>query len=393
MDLIKDQYIEIDIFGIVILAIMLIYNFKIHINLAEKSSNYFMKMIISNIIILTIDIIIYLLRGYSEDFLIFINNVITITYFILHLMFGYYWFRYCLQKLYGDISFSKFQLLLIKLPIYLGTTIILSSPYTHFVFYYDQENCYYRGSFLIAISLMSILYCFVSACIITYEQIKKRCIRENSVYFALQIFPIPTFIGNLIQLCFYGFTIVWISSAISLLILFISIQNNHATRDIMTGLFNRRQTELQMEWEEKHFVDATYLPFVIMVDVDHFKYINDNYGHLEGDRAICTISQILKQSCRQKDFLSRFGGDEFLIIGHANIKNEIEDLVNKINLNVKKANSKHMLKYNIDVSLGYSYFNNKVKLSFDDLISKADKNMYLYKHKKYECNRKHSMEA
>ncbi|WP_343592879.1 sensor domain-containing diguanylate cyclase [Paracidovorax wautersii] len=84
--------------------------------------------------------------------------------------------------------------------------------------------------------------------------------------------------------------------------------------DQLTGVFNRRagQQLLESEMSRSH---RSGLPFaVVMCDVDHFKAINDQWGHACGDQVLCRVSQTLRSTCRNIDAVVRWGGDEFLVI-------------------------------------------------------------------------------
>lgn len=87
-----------------------------------------------------------------------------------------------------------------------------------------------------------------------------------------------------------------------------------ATTDSLTGLFNRRAFQDRLE-ESLLFSRRTSEPLsLLLIDVDFFKSYNDTYGHLEGDIALQWVSQILRTSSRNSDFVARFGGEEFAII-------------------------------------------------------------------------------
>ncbi|MGO9318118.1 MAG: GGDEF domain-containing protein [Terracidiphilus sp.] len=86
-------------------------------------------------------------------------------------------------------------------------------------------------------------------------------------------------------------------------------------RDGLTGLYNRRHFDeyLAMVWESARL--GTGLVSIIMVDIDRFKHLNDNFGHLCGDQVLAAIADILRSSIRGKeDVVARFGGDEFVVI-------------------------------------------------------------------------------
>jgi len=120
------------------------------------------------------------------------------------------------------------------------------------------------------------------------------------------------FVGNII-----------ISAAITLLVLLISLYSvnryqrrleNVAATDSLTGLLNRHAFELIYD-QAVHEAKRAQTPIAMMLmDIDHFKNINDNFGHLTGDRVILRIAHMLENSLRSGDVLCRWGGEEFLIL-------------------------------------------------------------------------------
>ena len=87
-----------------------------------------------------------------------------------------------------------------------------------------------------------------------------------------------------------------------------------ALRDVLTGILNRRAVIEQFSKElERARRDASYLA-VAMVDIDHFKQINDVHGHLAGDEVICHCVNQLTQRIRESDSIGRYGGEEFLVL-------------------------------------------------------------------------------
>ena len=106
-----------------------------------------------------------------------------------------------------------------------------------------------------------------------------------------------------------GFGIFWLVS------MDIRLKLVHlANTDPLTGVFNRRSF---IEWCERELLRSsrTGEPFsLIMIDVDHFKQINDQYGHKAGDAALCAVAEKLKTSARKIDILGRWGGEEFVAL-------------------------------------------------------------------------------
>ncbi|WP_051279047.1 GGDEF domain-containing protein [Chitinilyticum aquatile] len=84
-----------------------------------------------------------------------------------------------------------------------------------------------------------------------------------------------------------------------------------AITDPLTGLFNRRMLEQQFE----HYDRQPVLPMTLLLaDMDHFKEINDHYGHQAGDRVLQALAQLLRQACRGSELIARYGGEEFVIL-------------------------------------------------------------------------------
>ena len=94
----------------------------------------------------------------------------------------------------------------------------------------------------------------------------------------------------------------------------IQIVTNHANRDYLTGLYNRRYFFDAMSKYEEEVKDGTEQFAVAMIDIDHFKKINDTYGHDVGDKIIVSLSEILRTSTSHRDVVARFGGEEFCIV-------------------------------------------------------------------------------
>ncbi|MBI4715429.1 MAG: GGDEF domain-containing protein, partial [Nitrospirae bacterium] len=84
--------------------------------------------------------------------------------------------------------------------------------------------------------------------------------------------------------------------------------------DPLTGVFNRRYFQNRLRGEMKRFVRYNTLFSVAIIDVDHFKKVNDTYGHQQGDVVLKEVARILKENTRETDLVARYGGEEFVIL-------------------------------------------------------------------------------
>lgn len=152
-----------------------------------------------------------------------------------------------------------------------------------------------------------------------------------------------------------------------------NLQNNLyelANKDHLTGAINRNRF---YDVAAVSFANnlRTNLNFAIMViDVDNFKHINDTFGHLEGDEQLKLISSICLSNIRQKDYLCRFGGDEFIALVHGVDSNTLKNTVNSIITAI--SNNKDI---KTSVSIGATIVNKK-DANIDDIIARADIALY-----------------
>jgi len=158
-------------------------------------------------------------------------------------------------------------------------------------------------------------------------------------------------------------------------------KNDEATTDPLTGLLNRRGLEDslgQMIHDANHELSSFS---IIMLDIDHFKSINDTYGHLVGDNVLQIVSHLITDSIKGKDIAARFGGEEFLIllpstplIGGVMLAEKIRKQFERFKWRNKASNTSIG---QIRVSAGVSAYRNGE--TSESIIQRADKALYYSK--------------
>lgn len=152
--------------------------------------------------------------------------------------------------------------------------------------------------------------------------------------------------------------------------------------DELTGLNNRRGFSIlaakQIKKADRHKHGLT----LIYIDLDNMKWINDNLGHKEGDRALIDLSTILKKSFRSSDIIARLGGDEFagLVTDHQGKTSET--ILARMKKSMDSLNSQKIRPYNLSISFGVIRYDPENPCSLDKLLEHADKAMYSHKHEK-----------
>ncbi|WML43080.1 GGDEF domain-containing protein [Neobacillus sp. PS3-40] len=147
----------------------------------------------------------------------------------------------------------------------------------------------------------------------------------------------------------------------------------YSEKDELTGIYNRR---FVMNTYDKIFSFAERANsklFILVVDCDSFKTINDTYGHHKGDMVLIKISELLVESTRKSDIVARWGGDEFLVIGHYNGEAGLETVLNR--LEKKLENLSDQVKIPVKASIGSAIYPND-SMDLFELLKKADGQMY-----------------
>jgi diguanylate cyclase (GGDEF)-like protein len=114
----------------------------------------------------------------------------------------------------------------------------------------------------------------------------------------------------------------------------------------------------------------------MFIDINNMKTINDHYGHLYGDKAICIVADAIKAGISEAILAVRFGGDEFLLAAPEYSIEEAESLKDSINRYIDKQNDSGIYPFRFTVSIGYVITDPTAKESIQDYVHMADELMY-----------------
>lgn len=150
--------------------------------------------------------------------------------------------------------------------------------------------------------------------------------------------------------------------------------------DDLTGLSNRRYMEKQLITFMAE--NRTHIPkfYLLSIDMDGLKYINDTYGHAEGDMALCCFAEILSDIQNEQVSCARMGGDEFQIFAQIAEEERIIELIDDIQKRVEAVNESGLKPYPLSCSIGYASYQPEEELA--QCIQRADENMYINKARK-----------
>ncbi|MCF6149157.1 MAG: diguanylate cyclase [Candidatus Kuenenia sp.] len=152
--------------------------------------------------------------------------------------------------------------------------------------------------------------------------------------------------------------------------------------DELTNIYNRRGFFILLEQQMKIADRTKEKLFLFIIDLNDFKKINDNYGHNEGDRVLKETAIILKKTFRESDIIARMGGDEYAVFSVDSNRQNAEGIVRRLKDNINRYNEQNKNPYKLSVSVGFACYDYQNPCSIDEVIAKADMQMYEEKKKK-----------
>ena len=164
----------------------------------------------------------------------------------------------------------------------------------------------------------------------------------------------------------------------------IEIIQEMAIRDELTGLYNRRHVMELLEHEKNRASRGGSIFCIAMLDIDHFKNVNDNHGHQAGDAVLREVATIMKNTLRNAEFCGRYGGEEFLIVlTQTDIQGALI-CVERVRTNIENARFPDIsADFKVTVSIGLSEY--LIREDVEKIIFRADE--ALYRAKKHGRNR------
>ena len=169
--------------------------------------------------------------------------------------------------------------------------------------------------------------------------------------------------------------IIWYCIAALFLYIFLRAVKKETGIDALTGLhsrysFNEFTGRLSRQRSGESWV-------IVKFDLEHTKEINNTYGYLEGDGAICGLAGVIKNCVRKTDFAARYSGDEFIIA--TKVEYGIENLIKKIKEELASYNDKIRKPYKIEISYGFDIFTTDGSRQIEEFLNHIDELMYKHK--------------
>ena len=321
------------------------------------------------------DCCVYYLAGSSNiviKVLVFLSGS---GLFLGNVMIGYLWAKFIMVHM--NIPFSDIRRNIYRTIGLISIVLLVINIFYPLVFSVSDGR--YQRGFAYIIFLIFAAFYILDSLYLYVKRVKKN---GSLKLFPVHIFLIPVILGVVIQAFFVEIAITWTSIAISVAGIMTALKNEIIFTDCLTGLYNR----VYLEFLHKRACNKKDCWVSgIMIDLNGFKQINDNYGHAEGDLALCIVADLLRKSFSEYGVVTRYAGNEFVIILNTTDDQLIQKIIKSAKKNFVTENEKNDKPYQLSASMGYA-ITNLSNETIDDFMNRIDEQMYQDKMKYYEHN-------
>lgn len=295
--------------------------------------------------------------------------------FLGNVMIGYLWAKFIMVHM--NIPFSDIRRNIYRTIGLISIVLLVINIFYPLVFSVSDGR--YQRGFAYIIFLIFAAFYILDSLYLYVKRVKKN---GSLKLFPVHIFLIPVILGVVIQAFFVEIAITWTSIAISVAGIMTALKNEIIFTDCLTGLYNR----VYLEFLHKRACNKKDCWVSgIMIDLNGFKQINDNYGHAEGDLALCIVADLLRKSFSEYGVVTRYAGDEFVIMLNTTDDQLIQKIIKSAKKNFVTENEKNDKLYQLSASMGYA-ITNLSNETIDDFMNRIDEQMYQDKMKYYEHN-------
>lgn len=348
----------------ILMLLFLLYLVSKNIILSALETRLYIITIFLTVVVMTAELATSVFDTVGNKFRI-ANIIANIIGFSISL-----YIPFVLAALYDKELIMRLKYILI--PVIINSLLIVTSPWTGWMFNVTINNEYSRGPFFPFYTFVY-LYGFVILVHANYK-LSLQFVGVDKLY--LNLLYTIFIIGSSIQIYFPIIHSTWHCVTIVLVLYYIFQRERQFKYDVVTGLLNRSAFETRMRKINKN--DRAV---IIVFDLNRFKKINDTYGHQVGDSCIKIAGNVINNSFKQVGDCYRIGGDEFCVLGNVIDENIITECIESmVALLEKQRESCPVLPH---ISYGYSIYEKSKCADVSITFKEADLKMYEYKMSPY----------
>lgn len=355
----------LNIYSLILLLILLL-SILFKREIYKYSSRLLRTIIIFIITLLVFEMLSWAFDGIDEQYAYVFNYTFNLLFFVTGMACIGFFASYVDYMNFG--SKKRLRRRLYYMHIFaVAVVLAIINVFEPIIFSIDSANVYSRETYM-PLGFILVYMLLIFLLIQTYRNRKNI---SSSITYSIYVFLILPFIGGIIQLFYFGLLIMWAGAGLGVVIAYIFTETISNSKDFLTKLYTRSITNDYME----RLIEKDEIFGIIIIDIDSFKEINDTYGHKTGDRVLVHFSKLLINSFPKHSIISRFGGDEFVVIikGVTNYQLNIYQELLFSNIAFYKEDK---IMNKVRFSYGYAIRDNKSTLDIDNLLEEADKMMY-----------------
>ncbi len=374
-------YIEVNAISVIMLLTILIKSIGSEL---INRWQYFVSGIALMVINITCDTIWQLMDSGCIPGNRTLDYITKSIYFFSLTFIGLIWLL--LSEAIRRTAFSAWRLSMILSGaiVYLYALLLITNPWTGFLFHVGSDLFYVRGRLFILQYIFPFVYLAVCAVRSTQNISREKNYFERTTFFANSLCPLIPVAASLLQLYFRRLPLLAPSLAITIFLLYTYLIESGVKYDSLTGLSNRRALfHTISHWMKSPSESGLFL---FMIDVDFFKTINDSFGHVQGDMALKKVAEILESGiaeCGKRALAARYGGDEFTIILQSESSSENNRISARIQRLISMSNKSGDHIYNLSLSIGCVRYDPLTTHTVRELVNAADSVLYLVKKQRH----------
>ena len=364
----------VDGFAILVLFILLYTSLVSHDNTVDV--RFMRRTLLMLLLVLLFDFFTWIMIGRPGSTVHVLMNIVITLYYMCQIYAVVVWAQYVQYRVNRVLMSRKNTWISIVLPLGTVFVLLLTNPLTHYTFNITSGNEYERGPLSTPMCLLVMGYLVVTSIWVLYKRSQEMLASRRREYAILAGFVVAPFIGVVIQLSHYGVSLIWTLTSISMLMLYINRSRDEVSIDALTGLNNRGSLDKYLV--ERIGAESDERLTLILMDVDKFKLINDELGHDMGDVALREVAEIIRQSFSSgHNFISRYGGDEFVVvIPQVDDPRMIDGFMKSLNSNLENFNGTGDFPKKLSISCGVAFYPKDGINTPEDLLKAADAQMY-----------------
>ena len=366
------MYFEINIMAVILVGIILFKTQGISKMVAQR--NFAMSIQAEIVFFLSDTFYVLIQKGflpYSAVAVIILKSM----YFLSTTLMCFFWFLYFEYMQGSPFVENRKRVRISSVLVWVMGLLLIVNAFTGILFYVDEGGQYQRGTFFIVQYILAYLYVMITCLRALIGIFDKRKISQRRTLITLALFPIAPAGAGILQFIYPHLPLACAALSIATLIMYMDYTDMMISIDPLTRLNNRKQLVFHYEhWMQHPDEENVYL---LMIDANKFKSINDTYGHIEGDAALVRIADAMRNGCRElhlKNNIARYGGDEFVILLWTGDEEKVKRLITAIERNLSALNAEAKSPYELTVSIGYTKASKQLGLT--DIIAVADEQLY-----------------